>query len=130
MRTPALLGSVLLGRGTPTMEVAIEPLPIAAYTAFHFVAFTLVGVAFAYLMTLFERFPIVFFVLLVLFVCLQIGIFALDAVLGSRMIGRLQPWSVVVANFLAAGGMAFYQWRRHPSVLKKIESLWEHEGGD
>ena len=129
LRTPALLGAILLGHGAPTSEiVALEPVPIAAYTAFHFVAFTLVGVTFAWLMTLFERAPIVFFVLLVLFVCLQVGIFALDALLGSRMIGRLQPWSVVVANLLAAGGMALYQWRRHPSVIGKIETLWQDEG--
>jgi len=130
LRTPALLGSVLLGHGTPTAEVVMDPIAIAAYTAFHFVAFVVVGVVFAYLMTLFERFPIVFFVLLVLFACLQVGVFALDAVLGSRVIGRLQPWSVVVANLLAAAGMAYYQWKRHPSVLRKIETLWQDEVAD
>jgi hypothetical protein len=130
LRTPALLGAVLLGRGNPIAEVVIDPVAIAAYTAFHFVAFTLVGVGLAYLMSVFERFPIIFFVLLVLFVCLQVGIFALDAVLGSRMIGRLQPWSVIVANLLASSGMAFYQWKRHPSAMRKIDTLWQDEVAD
>lgn len=126
--TPALLGQVLMhGPNAPATEVVIAPIPIAAYTAFHFVAFLIAGVAFAYLMNVFERFPIMFFVLLVAFLCLQIGVFAVDVILGSRMIGRLQPWAVIVANVLAAGTMVLYQWRRHPSVLGKIETLWEHE---
>ena len=125
LRTPALLGAILLGpRSTPVAVDTVTPLPVAAYTAFHFLAFAAVGIAFAFLMNLFERFPIMFFVLLVLFVCLQTGVFAVDAALGTRMIGRLSPWSVVVANLLASAGMALYQWKRHPSVLQRIESLW------
>src|SRR5206468_13132385 len=62
--TPALLGWVLLagGRSVPTV-VTIAPLPIAAYTAFHFAIFAVIGIVFAWLMNLFERFPIMFYVL-------------------------------------------------------------------
>ena len=127
--TPALLGAVLLhGGGAVPQVVSIAPLPIAAYTAFHFVAFIFAGIALAYLMNLFERFPIVFFVLLVMALCLQVGFFALDAILGAQLIGRLQPWMVIVANVLAAGSMVLYQWRRHPGVIRNIESLWQEEG--
>lgn len=128
--TPALLGKVLLnvGRAVPDV-VAITPVPIAAYTAFHFAAFVLVGIVFAYLMNLFERFPIMFFVLLVLFLSLEAGFFALDAGLRTGMMLRLRPWTVLVANLLAAAAMAWYQWRRHPSVLRRIESLWEDPAG-
>jgi hypothetical protein len=43
--TPALLGNVLLHGGQAVAQpVVIEPLPIAAYTGFHFVVFMLVGV--------------------------------------------------------------------------------------
>ena len=131
LQTPALLGWVLLKGGGPApLQVTVEPLPIAAYTAFHFVTFAVVGIALAYLMNVFERFPIMFYVLLVLFLCLQMGFFLVDVALGTQMIGRLRPWTVVVANCLAAAGMAFYQWKRHPSVFKKIERLWEDEPGD
>jgi len=126
--TPALLGGVLLhGSTSISQEVIIAPLEIAAYTAFHFVAFILVGLLFSYLMTLFERFPIMFFVLLVLFLCLQIGFFFLDLVLGAQLLGKLKAWTVVIANLLASAGMAFYLWRRHPSVLKSVERLWEEQ---
>jgi hypothetical protein len=128
--TPSLLGQVLLNvRAEPSAAVTIAPLPIAAYTAFHFVAFIAVGILFSWSMNLFERFPIMFFVLLVSFLCLQVGVFALDAVLGSRMIGRLQPWSVIVANLLASAAMAVYQWKQHPSVIKNIDKLWTDDPG-
>lgn len=124
--TPALLGQVLMHGGRSVTEpISISPVPIAAYTAFHFAAFVVVGIGFAWLMNLFERFPIMFFVLLVLFVSLEAGFFALDAGLRTGMMVRLRPWTVLVGNFLAAAAMAWYQWRRHPSVLRRIESLWE-----
>ncbi|HTK30956.1 MAG TPA: hypothetical protein VL332_03255 [Candidatus Saccharimonadaceae bacterium] len=126
--TPALLGTVLLhGSTAASQTITVAPLEIAAYTAFHFVVFAAVGLLLSYLMTLFERFPIMFFVLLVLFLCLQVGFFGLNAALGASLLGRLQAWTVVVANLLAAGSMVLYQWRRHPSVVRGIERLWEHE---
>jgi hypothetical protein len=126
--TPALLGSVLLqGSAAALHPVVIDPVAIAAYTAVHFLVFIALGFGLSYLMTLFERFPIMFFVLLVLFVSLQVGFLALDTALGAQLMGRLHSWSVVIANLLAASGMAFYLWRRHPSVVKSIEGLWQDE---
>jgi hypothetical protein len=126
--TPALLGSVLLhGSGALSGPITVAPLEVATYTAFHALAFMVVGVVFSWLMTMFERFPIVFFVLLVLFLSLMVGFFALDAALGARLTGQLQAWTIVVANLLAAACMALYQWKRHPSALGRIERLWEDE---
>ena len=126
--TPALLGGVLLHGSTSVAQaVIIAPPEIVAYTAFHFVAFIAVGLVFSYLMTLFERFPIMFFVLLVLFLCLQVGFFFMDLALGAQLLGKLKAWTVVVANLLASVGMALYLWRRHPSVLKGVERLWQEE---
>ena len=123
--TPALLGNVLLhGSAATSQGVVIAPLEIAAYTAVHFVLFMVIGVVFSYFMTLFERFPIMFFVLLVLFLCLQVGFVAADLALGAQVISKLKPWTVVAANLLAAAAMALYQWKRHPSVMGKIEKLW------
>jgi hypothetical protein len=68
-----------------------------------------------------------FFVLLVLALCLQVGFFVLNIALGTQLMGMLRPWTVVVANVLAAAGMALYQWKRHPSVVKNIDRLWEEE---
>jgi hypothetical protein len=127
--TPALLGTVLLhGSHAAAADVVIAPVEIAAYTAFHFVAFIVVGTVLSYLFTLFERFPIMFFVILVLFLSLQVGFFFLNLALGTQLLGKLSAWSVVVGNVLAAAGMALFQWKRHPSVVRGIERLWADEG--
>lgn len=126
--TPALLGTVLLhGADVAANGPVIAPLEVTAYTAFHWVMFTAVGFVFAHLMNLFEKFPIMFFVLLVLFLSLQLGFFALNLILGAKLLGQLPAWTVVVANLLAAGGMAYYQWRRHPRALRKVEKLWDDD---
>jgi len=122
--TPSLLGNVLL-HGTSVQQASVQPLEVAAYTAFHFVVFIVTGMVLSYLMTLFERFPIMFFVLLVMFLCLQAGFFVLDTILGARLMNQLKPWTVVVANLLAAGAMALFLWKRHPSVLRNVEHLWD-----
>jgi hypothetical protein len=127
--TPALLGTVLLhGSQAAAQTIFIAPVEIAAYTAFHFLAFLFVGLALSYLVTLFERFPIMFFVILVLFLCLQVGFFFLNLALGAQLLGKLSPWSVIVGNVLAAAGMAAFLWRRHPSVMRGIERLWADGG--
>jgi hypothetical protein len=126
--TPALLGNVLMhGSAATAAGIAVAPLEVAAYTAFHFVAFIIVGIGLSWLMTLFEQFPIVGFVLLVLFVSLQLGFFVLDIVLGAQLMGRLPPWSVIVANLLAAGSMAFYLWKRHPRIKERLDHIWEQD---
>jgi hypothetical protein len=126
--TPALLGTVLLHGGKAAAAgVAIAPLEVAAYTAFHFISFMAVGLLFSYLMTLFERFPIVGFVLLVLFLCLQLGFFVLDVILGASLTGQLRGWTIVVANLLAAGAMAAYLWKRHPHIKEGLDHIWDQK---
>lgn len=126
--TPALLGTVLLHGATAAAQgITVAPLEVAAYTAFHFLAFLAVGVAMSWLMTLFERFPIVGFVMLVIAACLQVGFFALDVALGAQLMGQLRPWSVIIANFLAAGAMSFYLWKRHPRIRETLAHAWDQE---
>jgi len=91
--TPALLGSVLLhGTNAAQMTTAIQPLDVAAYTAVHFLLFIGVGVLLSYCASLFDRFPIMFFVLLVLFVSLQVGFFGLETALRAELMQKLKPW--------------------------------------
>lgn len=126
--TPALLGNVLLHGGAASAQgITITPLEVAAYTAFHFIVFMVAGITFSWLMTLFEQFPIVGFVLLVLFACLQVGFFALNVALGAQLMGQLKPWSVIAANFIAAAGMSIYLWKRHPRIRHSLAHAWDAE---
>ena len=124
--TPALLGTLILHGSEAAQDGPIvAPLEVVAYTFVHFIAFALVGLLLSWLMSLFERFPIVGFVLLVLFLCLQLGFLVLNTVLGARLAGELPMWSVAVANLLAALGMLGYQWRLHPGALRRVDRLWD-----
>ena len=96
-------------------------------SALAFIAFLAVGLLFSYLMALFEQFPIVGFVLLVLFLSLQLGFFVLDLALGAQLMGALRPWTVVVANLLAASTMAWYLWRRHPRIKETLRHVWDQQ---
>jgi hypothetical protein len=126
--TPALLGTVLLHGGAAAAQgVTVAPLEVAAYTAVHFVAFLAVGVFVSWLMAMFERFAIVGFVMLVLFACFQVGFFALDAALGLRLTGQIQPWSIIIANILASAAMALFLWKRHPHIRETLSHAWDEE---
>jgi hypothetical protein len=126
--TPAVLGNLLAhGAQTPAFAIRVDPVVVAGYTAFHFVAFVLVGLLLAWMVSLFERFPIMFFVILLTFVCLEVVFFAANIAIGHALSDKLPTWSVAVANVLAAAGMAIYLWRRHPSVVRGIERLWADE---
>lgn len=125
--TPALLGTMLLHGGAAAIgPIVLAPLEIAAYTAFHFIAFMLVGLVLSWLMSLFDRFPIMFFVILVLFACLQLAFVAFSLALHFEAPDRLGLWSVVVANLLAAAAMGIFQARRHRAALRSVGQLWEH----
>jgi hypothetical protein len=125
--TPALLGNVLLHGAGAAQQTTVDTLNVAAYTAVHFLAFIGVGIALSWAMSLFDRFPIMFFVLLVMFLSLQVGFLGLDTMLGAELMHKLKPWAVVVANVLAAIGMGAYLWRRHPSVLRGMNQMWDAE---
>jgi len=125
--TPALLGNVLLHGASAAGQISVDTLNVAAYTAVHFLAFIAVGIVLSWLMSLFERFPIMFFVLLVMFLSLQVGFLGLDTLLRAELMQKLRPWTVVVANVLAAIGMGYYLWRRHPSVLRGMNRMWDQE---
>ena len=127
LRTPALLGTALLHLGAAAPQAVVAPLEVAAYTAFHVLVFFAIGIGFSWLMTRFERFPILGFVLLVVFVCLQLGFFFLNIALGARLLGQLRPWSVIVANLLAAGSMSLYLWKRHPRIAEGLRQIWDDE---
>ncbi len=127
LMTPALLGAVLLhGAAAAATTVRVGAPEVAAYTAFHFVAFMAVGLLLSWLMSLFERFPIVFFVLALLFVFLQVGFIGLSVALHLEAPGLLPAWGVMVANLLASAAMAAFLAARHRGALRRVESLWVH----
>jgi hypothetical protein len=126
--TPALLGTLFLhGAGAAQAGPVIAPLEVVSYTVVHLLAFVVLGLLFSWLTGLFDRFPIAGFVLLVVFLCLQLGAVVVTAVVGGWLTRELPAWNIVVANLLAAAGMMGYLWRRHPGAMTRADELWNHD---
>jgi hypothetical protein len=125
LRTPAMLGTMLIRGPQALDQVTVEAGMVAAYTAVHVVAFVVFGIIASYLVTLFDRYPAAGIVLIFLFVFFEVGFFVLSAAIGGDLLGRLGPWAVGIGNLLAAAGMAGYLWVRHPHLKESMSRIWD-----
>ena len=124
--TPSLLGSVLFQGARPESVTQVDIPMMFAYTGVHMLAFLAAGMAAAFLVAQVERHPNVAWVMLILFVCFEVGFFALAWALMPGTIGVLGAWLVGIANLLSAGAMAFYLlWYSHPGALRNLEHVWD-----
>jgi hypothetical protein len=98
---------------------------VIAYTGLHMTAFIAGGVAAAWVVGLLESHPPAAIVLLLLFVGFEIAFFVFALGRAPRVIGVLGSAEVGVANLLAAGVMAAYFARRHPTAVRRLERLFE-----
>jgi len=67
-----------------------------------------------------ERVPSVMIGVLGLLVAFEVGWIGWTTVLSERYGGL--PWlQVFAANLLAAASMGWYLWRRHPTLIRKVD---------
>jgi hypothetical protein len=117
--TPTVLGTALFGRGV--WPATLEALPpsfemVAMFTWVHVLAFAVVGVAVARLITLVERHPSLGFGFVLLFVILE-ACFTVAAMIVAEPVLRALTWpAILAANVLAAAVMAGYFWLRHRTM--------------
>ena len=122
--TPSLLGSLLFQKGASLANVTVQPQVVFWYTAVHAFVFLVAGMIAAWLAAQFEKFPSVGIAMLFLFVIFETAFFAFALAVGKTVLGTLGLWTIAVANLLAAGAMAAYLWWKHPSAVRKMESIW------
>lgn len=103
--TPTVLGTVLFrgsaGLGTP------ESLPVSAEMVLMFTARLLGHV---------ERHPGSGFGVLLLFVIFQFGFIVAATIFAAPVLRLISPWSILVANLLAAAAMTAYFRGCHPGL--------------
>jgi hypothetical protein len=116
-RTPTLLGLAFLPTPEPTAALLL-------YTLAHGAAFIGVGVVAAFLISAAERQPVLLFVLLIVFVAVQVVFFGAVVVTASWLIDELTAWAIFVANLLAAGVMLGYFLNGHRALLRRTEEAW------
>jgi len=124
--TPSLLGTVLF-TDTPAAQVTEVNIPMMfAYTGVHMLLFLIAGLAAAIMVQQFEAHPAVGMVLVILFICFEVGFLALAWALMPGVIGVLSAWLVGLANVLSAGAMALYLlWYSHPGALRSLDRVWD-----
>lgn len=118
--TAALLGSAVFGGLRDPGLLVLEPGMVLAFNGVHIVAFMLVGFFGAWLVYEAELHPQLWY--LAFFLFLVGGVVGYAAVLAtSLVVGHvLTPWHGVVANLLAALGMAAYLVASHRGLIRVI----------
>jgi hypothetical protein len=123
--TPALLGAIIfngLHQPGPVMPTAAL---VLGYTALHFSAFIMFGIAASITMAASEYEPLVAIGVLVLFVCFEVSFVAFVTFLDQSAIEEIGWWNVIGGNVLAlAAIIGFYEWQ-HPRVVPRFIERWD-----
>lgn len=120
LRTPSVLGQVLLlGETTPDVT-QLSFIGIILYTAVHFAVFFGFGFALAHLIRWAVHDHIVRYAVLQVFLAFELFFVFVVLMLREETRALFPVWSVLVANTLAALGMGFYLWRHHPDLQQEL----------
>ncbi|MEX0912023.1 MAG: hypothetical protein WD737_12925 [Gemmatimonadota bacterium] len=119
--TPDTLGRALFGLlGQPAAGVA-NLLVVLGYTAFHYLAFALVGIAVAALVRRAEAEPTLLAGAFILFIVFEVAFHALLSMFGSiAVFGAMTWYNVAIGNLVAAATMGTYVWRAHPELKAEL----------
>ncbi|HEX5386364.1 MAG TPA: hypothetical protein VFW66_06690 [Gemmatimonadales bacterium] len=120
LRTPSVLGQVLLfGESKPVLEHAVFS-AVVAYTAVHFIVFLAFGYVVVALIRWAAHESVVRYALVQVFLVFEVFFYGLLS-LASEATRTLFPfWTVLIANTLAAAAMGAYLWHRHPGMRRLI----------
>jgi hypothetical protein len=87
------------------------------YTVFHYAAFAAVGVALVGAIHGARAHPSIFALMLMLFMCFQVGFYGVVALMAQSRLGDHLAWyEVGAANLLATVLMGGYLWKTHPAL--------------
>lgn len=119
--TPAALGSVIFHGATGVADVRLDAITVLAYTSFHLAAFLVTGLLAAAIVAFAEdRHAYVLLGAALLFVTFETFFIGLITIVAQWLLDVIPWWSIAVANLVAAGGMGYYLWRRHPKLVAAL----------
>lgn len=121
LATPVMLGksfgSLFLKNVEPGFAASF-----LGYTILHFALFTIIGIAFAWIVNAGEKTPSVLIGFLGLLVVFEVGWVGWTAVL-SQGFGELTWLQVFLANLIGAAAMGLYMWRQHPALPGRVGAM-------
>lgn len=122
LRTPSVLGQVLLmGRVSPDVD-QLDFTGIILYTAAHFFVFLLLGMAVAHLIRWSVRNHIVRYALVQVFLAFELFFCVVLLVFREETRSLFPLSSVLIANTLAALAIGLYLWRKHPDLRESLRT--------
>ncbi|MEP6764625.1 MAG: hypothetical protein ABJB66_09960 [Gemmatimonadaceae bacterium] len=121
LATPIMLGtsvgSLFLNGDSPGSAAAF-----LGYTLFHYTAFILAGIGFAWVVNGAEKVPSVIIGLLGLLAVFEVW-WVGGTYLLTKGFGELTWLQVFIANIIGAGTMSLYLWRQHPSLAGRVDAV-------
>ena len=120
LRTPSVLGQVLLfGRHRPDPNT-VDFSAVIAYTAVHFALFLAFGIGVVALIRWAARESAVRYALLQVFLVFEVLFYGLLSLVSETTRELFPVWTVLGANTLAALAMGLYLWRQHPEFRQLL----------
>jgi hypothetical protein len=128
--TPGLLGSALFDRANPATIHAVGMGAITKYTAFHMLAFSVLGLGISFLAQAAKIYRRPWVVLGLVFAILEVGFWLAAQAAVPGVIQRIGIVPVTIANLLAATGIAMFLSSAHrPGLVHRMRRAL-HLGGD
>lgn len=124
LRTPALLGAMLLQGLRNPAALHITAGVVLGYTVLHGAAFILFGVLAAVLLAFSEREPMLLLAVFILFTCFEVVFFGAVMFIDETLVESLGWWTIFVGNILAATAMLWYFLRRHRDLRGRLVDGW------
>ncbi len=123
--TPALLGAIIFNGLHQPGPVTPSAALVLGYTALHFFAFIMFGVAASITMEASEYEPLLALGVLVLFAWFELSFAGFVTFLDQQAIVEIGWWNIIGGNVLALTAIiGFYEWR-HPRVLPRMIERWD-----
>lgn len=123
-RTPALLGAIVFNGMHQPADFAVTLGLVLGYTALHFFAFIMFGIASSILMAASEYEPVLAFGELILFIWFELCFAAFVTFLDGQALEEIGWWRIIVGNVVALAAIIAYYEHRHPRITRRIIDRW------
>ena len=121
LHTPTVLNALIFEGAEAARTVEPEITRAVAFNAIHVVVWLLAGFAAAWVVTMIESYPAVWYLLFVAIAFLFGAFLWIEGAFGVPGLGRFQ---LATGGLLGAAAMSLYLWWRHPGVLSHLDDVY------